>query len=351
MATDLLSGAGGLTKVGRYFTVVSALPSVVFTAYIYLLIRTGAWNGAVNWSGAVMQFNIGDATILTIASFVIALALHPLQFALTQLLEGYWGMMPGFRHIALLRIVHHRRRCQLFDDRGIDAAYVLSDLPANEQPNHRDASMDALDAMLINTECRRLRTYYPDQLQDVRPTRLGNVLRRYEVSAGSTYGLAAIPSVPRLAVVAQSPELDYLQSQRMQMDLAVRTSVLAMAATLITVAVMYRHEAWMLLALAPYAVAYGAYRGAVTVAHEYGTALAVLIEVNRFSLYERLRLPLPTTLSEEQDLNRELMKAFRLQRVSWLNYTATRPSGPEDSTPTLPEPASDVSADNSSSDT
>jgi hypothetical protein len=350
MATDLLSGAGGLTRVGRYLTVVSALPSVVFTAYIYLLIKTGAWGGAVNWSGAVMQFNIGEAAILTIASFVVALALHPLQFSLTQLLEGYWGIMPGFRQIALLRIVYHRRRCQFFDDRGTDTAYALGSLRPEEQPNNKNASIDALDAMLINSECQRLRAYYPDQLQDVRPTRLGNVLRRYEVSAGSTYGLAAIPSVPRLAVVAQPAELDYLQSQRMQMDLAVRTSVLAMAATLITVVVMYRHEAWMLVALIPYAVAYGAYRGAVTVAHEYGTALAVLVEVDRFSLYERLRLPLPNTLNEEQDLNKKLMKAFRLQPVSWLNYAAPKPSAPEDSTPTAADPSSDASADNGSSD-
>jgi hypothetical protein len=350
VGTDLLSG---FTNIGRYFTVVSLLPSAAFTAYIYLLFKTGAWGGAVSWSAAVTQFNIGDAGLLTIASFVIALAMHPVQFALIQLLEGYWGAGPGSRQIALLRIVHHRRRCRLLEDRATAAASALEQLPAPERPSGEDASLDALDAFLVNYESQRLRAYYPEDIQDIRPTRLGNVLRRYEASAGSTYGLEAIPSVPRLAVVAQPPELDYLQSQRMQMDLAVRTSVLAMAATLITVAVMFQHQAWLLVALVPYAVAYSAYRGAVTVAGEYGTAVAVLIEMSRFSLYERLRLPLPKTLGEERDLNKALMKAFRLQRRGlWFNYAEPKPSPPQDTIPTAPyQPPSDGSANSGSSET
>jgi hypothetical protein len=343
---------GGFTSIGRYFTVVSLLPSAAFTAYIYLLFKTGAWGGAVNWSAAVKQFNIDDAALLTIASFVIALAMHPLQFALTQLLEGYWGAGSGSRQIALLRIAYHRRRCQLLENRATAAASALEQLPPHERPNGEDASLDALDAFLVNYESQRLRADYPEEIQDIRPTRLGNVLRRYEASAGSTYGLEAIPSVPRLAVVAQPPELDYLQSQRMQMDLAVRTSVLAMAATLITVAVMFRHQAWLLVALVPYAVAYSAYRGAVTVAGEYGTALAVLIEVSRFSLYERLRLPLPKNLGEERDQNKDLMKAFRLQRRGlWFNYAESKPSATEGTAPTTSsQPPSDGSENNGSSE-
>ena len=119
----------------------------------------------------------------------------------------------------------------------------------------------------------------------------------------------------------------------MQMDLAVRTSVLAMVAALITVVVMWRHSAWLLVAIIPYAISYGAYRGAVTVAHEYGTALSVLIELTRFNLYERLRLPLPKTLDEERDANESLMRAFRLQKVGWLDYADTKTSPDGEASP------------------
>jgi hypothetical protein len=324
MATSLLGSAGGVTSIGRYFTVVSALPSAAFTSYVYLLFKTGAWSGDVNWTAAVTQFDIGSAAFLVVASFVIALALHPLQFTLTQLLEGYWGLGPGFRQVALLRILHHRRRYQFLKDRGTYAASVLDKLGTRQKPNHPDAAIQAVAAALLNSESRRLRVSYPEQLQDIRPTRLGNVLRRYEIAVGSTYGLDAVSTAPRAAVVARSPEVDYLQSQRMQMDLAVRTSVLAMMAALITVVVMWRHNVWLLVALIPYTISYGSYRGAVTVAHEYGTALSVLIELTRFNLYERLRLPLPKTLDEERDTNESLMRAFRLQKVGWLDYADTK---------------------------
>ncbi len=43
---DILAGASGVSsQIGRYFTVVSALPPAAFTAYVYVLVRTCAWGG------------------------------------------------------------------------------------------------------------------------------------------------------------------------------------------------------------------------------------------------------------------------------------------------------------------
>ena len=84
------------------------------------------------------------------------------------------------------------------------------------------------------------------------------------------------------------------------MELALRTSFLSMLASVVTLVLLWRHGWWLLVALFPYAIAYLAYRGAVAVAHEYGTALAVMVDLNRFALYDRLRVKLPTDIDEER---------------------------------------------------
>jgi hypothetical protein len=63
---------------------------------------------------------------------------------------------------------------------------------------------------------------------------------------------------------------------------------------------------WVLVAGIPYALAYVSYRGAVAAAHEYGTALSTLIDLDRFRLYAELHIPLPTDTSAERRANTTL---------------------------------------------
>ena len=112
-------------------------------------------------------------------------------------------------------------------------------------------------------------------------------------------------------MVAEERELQYVSDQRTQLELAVRVTVLGMIAAVATVFVLWRHGAWLLLALGPYTISYLAYRGAVVAAHEYGTALTVMVELNRFALYERLRVKPPESLNAEEKLNDGLMRLLR----------------------------------------
>jgi hypothetical protein len=327
VAAGLLSGVGAVSnRVGRYFTVVSALPSAALVTYVYVLVRTGAWSGSVNWAAAVQQFHLADLALLTVVSFVAALALHPLQFAMLQVLEGYWGTTAPWRWFAVLRIMYHRHRCEFLDETGTRARMAIRD----GQVDMTADIASALEAELLSAESQRLRASYPEDIDQILPTRLGNVLRRYEMSAGSPYGLNVIPALPRLAMVARPAEVEYLQNQRIQMELAARTSLLAMVAAVLTAVFMWRHPAWMLIAVVPYVIGYAAYRGAVTVAHEYGTAMAVLAELNRFSLYDRLQLPRPVNIDAELDLNARLMNAFGYRSDVWFDYVA-EPTGETES--------------------
>ncbi len=299
--------ASGGSRIGRYFSVVSALPSTIFAGYVFLLARTGAFTGPVRWS-RVTELGAVDLLVLGLVSFVLALALHPLQFTIVQLYEGYWGTSRLGLGLALVRTLHHRRRRLLLAGRRWRSSAAASTaMTAFARPRQ-------VAARIENAESARLLGSYPDRLELTLPTRLGNVLRRYESTVGAPYGMEAMQAIPRLAMVAGERELDYLQNQRFQLDLAVRTSFLGFAATLVTAAAMWRHGWWMLLALIPYAVGYLAYRGAIVLAHEYGTSAAVMMDLSRFALYDKMRLPPPDDNEDELRANPHLMRAFRSER-------------------------------------
>jgi len=305
--TETVSTLSG--RIGRYFNIVSALPSALFVSYVFLLVESGAWSGPVEMSDALSSIDLKEAALLVLLSFVTALALHPLQFSIIQMFEGYWGSSALARRIAVVRTRYHRRRLTALRLASGDAHLEVQRLDDKAGVAWFEASDRLLAEIIRGDESERERQSYPESLREVLPTRLGNVLRRYE-RAGASYGIQAIPTVPRLGMVAEDKEVEYVQDQRLQLELAVRTAFLAIVAAGLTVIFMWRHGLWMLLALGPYAVGYLSYRGAVVVAHEYGTALAVLIELNRFRLYERLRHPQPENAAQEREANARLMRAF-----------------------------------------
>ncbi|MGW0481038.1 hypothetical protein [Nonomuraea sp. NPDC003214] len=310
MANLITGASGGITRIGRYFTVVSVIPSALFATYLYLLMRSGAWDGRLDWSKVFDGLKLTDAALLTIFTVAGALAANPLQFMLVQFMEGYWNG-PLLRPLALSRTLHHRRRCLTIQDRMGASAWYLARLDDELKPSAPDTTVEALRADALNAEMRRLRAGYPDRPEEILPTRLGNMLRRHERRAGSMYGIDPLVALPRMAMTAQPEELTYLNNQRTQMELAVRTAVLGLLAAVVTVPFMWREGAWLLLALVPYGIAYASYRGAVALAAEYGTAIATLIDMNRFAFYDRLRLAHPEDIAQESARNEILMQVLQ----------------------------------------
>lgn len=307
--------AGPANAIGRYFTVLSVVPSTLFVGYCFALFTARSWQGSPNWSRTADAFTglgLGGVAGLALASLLTGLLLQPLQYSLVQFCEGYWGGRPLPQSLMIRRIAHHRDvregllRVQGMALRRLNAAGVR---PGD--PNSEAADITLLPDMTCYGEATRLLEQYPEDPDDVRPTRLGNVLRRHEASAGVAYGLPGVTVTPHLALVAPNADVAYLDDQRTQMDLAVRLAVLSAFATALTVAVMVRSGLWLLLALLPYAATYVFYRGAVGRAQGYGTAIAILVDLNRFALYDRLRLVPPPDTGAERDMNASLARLIR----------------------------------------
>jgi len=342
-----ISGVG--SAIGRYFSIVSFIPSLFLTGFIFALLESGAWNdgGSLHWARAGNAFtHLGDLALLVLISIALGVVVHPIQFALVQFFEGYWGARGWAQRARVVRMLHHRDKYEAYltdrrlDDRdklkSNDQAAIQADEEAKRAAKKADyteyarkleAARQADKASLLEPEERlrqlsiaeettRLAGGYPSpnrvgrhlEYDNIMPTRLGNALRKYERQAGSQYGLDAVSVIEHLSFVAPTERLAYVGDQRQMMDLSVRMSATSIIATLITVTALWRHGPWLLLALVPYAVAYLSYRGAVVMAHEYGAAVAALIDLDRFTLYDALRLARPKNTTAERRMNVKLMQ-------------------------------------------
>lgn len=366
---------GTTSSVGRYFGIVSVIPSLFFTVWTYLLVASRPWDGPPNFSGILSANPFTSAAIavaLVLASLVVAVVTHPVQFMAVQLMEGYWGPGPVGRAWQERRIMWHlRRRARWEADRQSAVAELevltrddwvraeerrariarairgtalgtdpdsdagRASRAANHTINWADAAKEArLGPILSATVKQRAAVaaigIYPELHSNVMPTRLGNVLRTYEATAGAAVGLDVIGWANHIGLVADATHTAYLRDQRNGMDLAARMTATCAAMFAVTFLLMWPHGLWLLLGLIPLTGAWLSYRGAVSAAGSYGQALAAWLHLNRFRLYEALHLPPVGDTAAEQSQNEEL-QAFLLGQPDYdttYHHTTRTPAGP-----------------------
>jgi hypothetical protein len=294
--TSIVSGTG--KAIGRYFSVVSVFPSIILVIYVSLLVSSGSWWHSPNWHeafAAVGKLGLVGAALLAVGGITVALVLHPLQFSIVQLLEGYWGLGRSAQQIRVSRIRRHLKRWQWLNEAGAEADSCL----ANKKPDDMD-QYDWMDRRVKwvaqREEVDRSGSGYPEDPEHIMPTRLGNMLRRYEILAGAPYNLDAPTVLPCIALIAPPGHLDYLNDQRSGLDLAARTCMTSGIACLVTLVFLWHSGLWLLITLIPYS---------------YGIAMSAVIALNRFTLYDYMHMPRPATAIRERELNETLRDLLR----------------------------------------
>lgn len=323
---DTVLSAG--QRIGRYFSLVTLIPSLFLVAWIYILISSGALSARPSLkhisSELSSHWSVSAALGLALASLAVAVVLHPLQFATTRLLEGYWGTSPLAIAAMKSRIIHHRkrrrelRRIWRYNGRTLRARLLNEhpELTKVKEKDRADRIGDLLrteqgDSLLLHLiaeqEALSQEGRYPSDDSRILPTQLGNALRSFEDSAGRRYGLDAITISPLLHLVAPDRHLDYLKDAREDMDSAIQICTVGFIAFALTVAVLLTDGAWLLWSILPYSVSYLAYKGAVSAAENYGVVVNSVIDLDRFLIYDMLGLHLPRDSSEEKESNAKLI--------------------------------------------
>ncbi|MGH3943346.1 MAG: hypothetical protein ACRDTG_32925 [Pseudonocardiaceae bacterium] len=357
MTAAISDASFGTSRViGRYFGIVSAVPTGLLAAYLFLLIASGAWTHRPDFQAgvdALTSASIGKIVGLLGVILVIALVMHTVQFALVQFLEGYWGGNRVMRFLRTRRILYHLTRlheAHALYERAYDA------LAVNGQPQVSPADSVTPEARIYVaalTDCAdalKVIDTYPDKPENIMPTRLGNLLRRYEDNAGRGYNIKILQKATHLALVAPENHVNYLNDQRNGLDLAVRLCASGIIASLATAFLMWPWDVWLLLAAVPYALAYISYRGALVAAGHYGDALGALVDLNRFRMYEALHLRLPdNTIAErtQNDLMTQVIEnaEIKSERVSIVYEHPITPSAEIQMVPGVAEQAKERPSD------
>jgi hypothetical protein len=317
-------------RIGRYFAQVSLIPALLLVLWIYILIASGSLSGkpSMNHIEAVLShWDVAKVAGLVLVSLAVAVVVHPLQFATTQLLEGYWGAAPLAVAAMKVRVVHHRKRQrELWEKatsngetwRDICLEVLRKDPEWQEDPEMLEDRISAFmqsergDRLMLHVIAEqeagnRYEGNYPSDATRIMPTQLGNALRRFEDDAGRQYGLSAITISPHLHLIAPPRHLDYLIDARQDMDSTIRICTVGFIATVLTVGFLLTDGLWLLWAMLPYSISYLAYKGAVSSAQSYGSVIAGVIDLDRFLLYDRLGLYQPRDNKEERESNTALM--------------------------------------------
>ncbi|MFD8590754.1 hypothetical protein ACFV1B_14605 [Streptomyces sp. NPDC059637] len=279
----------------RFFS-VGFLPTYAGTVFVLFLIWAGAPGADVSlrraW-GTATGVSAGQAAWIVVGTTVVALVFQPFQLAFVRLLEGGRPDAPG---AGPGRALQRRRKARLA------ARGELSGPEADPSPELVQRA-GAAAALL------RRRYPLPDHL--VRPTALGNVLAALRDTAGRDHGWDAAVAWPWLYPVLGDRARVVVDDCRDSLDGAARLCVTGAVTALAGAALLLRSGWWLLLALAPAAVAALAYRGAVQAALAYGDAVRAAFELHRFDLLEALHLPLPGDLREERALAEALCRHWR----------------------------------------
>ncbi|QIZ97830.1 hypothetical protein [Leifsonia sp. PS1209] len=294
---------GTTSTIGRYFGVVSTVPSLIGTTWLYLLFVLRPWQSPLDWSALATNNPIAQplqGLALIAVAITIAVVTHPIQFIITQAMEGYWGSSHVGLALAYRRALTQARR------RETSVALQEQALAAIPPTDRRGHPWSTLMRALTFTASTTVIGSYPANPDHILPTRLGNVLRRYETRGGKAIDLPILDWATYIGMVADPGHTAYVQDQRQEMDLAVRMTAVSLFCAMVSTIALWPHGLWLLLAVLPFAAAWISYRGALSAAHAYGQAFEAWLYLNRFKLYEQLHLPAPRNSYEERRLNEVL---------------------------------------------
>lgn len=327
-------------RIGRYFMLVSLIPSLFLVLWTYILIASGSLSGRPtlhNVEVSLSHWSVGKVAGVVIASLAVAFVLHPLQFVTTQLLEGYWGTSSLAIAAMNIRIVHHRKRERDLQNQVVrnkqkwrDACLEALGEKSGKDPEEKDLMLKLrIGAIMRSKRGDPLMLYriaeqeassqragsYPSDTRRILPTQLGNALRLFEDAAGEQYGLEALKIASHLHLVVPARHLEYMVDAREDMDTSIRICTVGLIATALTTGFLLTKGIWLLWAIVPYCISYLAYKGAVSAAQGYGSVISSVIDLDRFLLYKELGLYSPRDSEEERTNNVQLMQVLDGKRV------------------------------------
>ncbi|MFB9444480.1 hypothetical protein Dvina_07150 [Dactylosporangium vinaceum] len=234
----------------------------------------------------ILEANIGGLSLsgmaLVIASIgAFSIATYPLNYAMVQMIEGYWLSLPFMDGIREAAIHNERLRRQHFE-------WLLI-----------HGLRKGVPAPTIEAAYEQIR-WIPGDPRLVLPTAFGNTMRSGEDRAGQRYGMNTKAVWARLVRVLPEADRSQVADLRNQMDASLRMAALGLAAVPITIGLLISYDYWLFVPVACYIFAWLSYKSAVAGARRFCISLAVMFDLHHLKVWDSLSLPRPANLADEQ---------------------------------------------------
>lgn len=279
----------GKGLVGRLLS--ESGPLLVFVVWVAL------WIGVAHSDGSALPDAVAalstDAGVVALVAVLVGVLLfvtaanfvnRTLAPVMLRWLEGYW---PDGR-ITRRRVGHWQRRLTELSTRQANAT-PLGGIAADT-----DTAIVAQESTLAV----RLRDF-PDDRDDVLPTRIGNILRAGERRPLSRYGLDPIVLWPHMWLVLPEPARQTITEARSQLDTAVVSLVWSVVAIPVSMVAVGGATGYLAGAL-PLLLAVLIWRFWVpAAARTYSDYVSALFDVHRFLLYDAMDYARPPRPSAE----------------------------------------------------
>jgi hypothetical protein len=261
------------------FNLVSLLPSSLLAAGVGILIASGAFSGVPSLhvlADRLRGVNVFVASLLFLVVLATALVLYPFQLLLVRILEGYWHQIPLLDRLQFIGMEINRRRWMILRGKDTDLLARL----------------------------------YPPSVEDLLPTRLGNVLRAAERRAGHDHGFTKpADMLPRIYPCISAPLAGAFGDARDDLDVACRMCVVLWLLALVSGGAFALDGAVPatrgLLLVVPAAAAFlgvVSYRAAIRAGESYGRFLFYVFDLHRRDLLRALGYDPPQSPDEERTL-------------------------------------------------
>src|SRR5579859_7091418 len=104
--------------------------------------------------------------MLVLSSIRLGVLLHPIQFALVQFFEGYWGTRFVPQALRRWRIVRYQELCKTLDSKSDSANDREVDLA---EEGYKVDSTRRVRSRSEQQEASRVRESFPEELENVMP--------------------------------------------------------------------------------------------------------------------------------------------------------------------------------------
>lgn len=299
---------------GRDFMLSAFFPLLIFSgASLALFFETtqGLGTALATWEklSALIQIVALLAGLVVVA--FLAYLTDNFQYTITRLFEGYWSRIPLFSRLRNLRVDLYKKRWEHLNALAQSARTVTE---ANE---------------IIAEQL----AFYPppNHLDQMMPTKVGNILRAAELHAYDRYGIDSTIIWPRLRPLLKAEALAPLEDKKTTLELMLLMSLLGILFTIIwcpALAIFTNRWDLFLLCTLGLPLAWICYQNAVQSALAYGEQVKATFDLYRNDLLKALNRPIPS------DTEAERKEWLRLSRFFYRNLpilasppTQAKPNG------------------------